>query len=88
MNQAATAKIRMIEASLRCFYFGLLALLPFIGIPFAVLALVLAGTARVEQRRSWNPAQPYQMAGGICAALGLIVWSFFLILIIWRLLNP
>ena len=53
MNTEAEAKIRMLKNSLRCFVCGLLGLLPVIGLPFAITALVsywvLAGAGRVRQ---------------------------------------
>ena len=70
----------MINNSLRCFGCGLLGLLPVIGFPFAVAALVLAGKARVSQRQSWNPAEPYRVWGVILAAGGIILWALILML--------
>jgi len=87
MNDA-TAKIKMIKASLRCFTFGLLALLPVIGIAFGILALVFADRARVGQKRFWNPARTHWILGNLCAAIGIIFWSFIFILIIWHIANP
>ncbi|MGH7954173.1 MAG: hypothetical protein ACREFE_19950 [Limisphaerales bacterium] len=81
MNVAA-AKIQMLNASFRCFIFGLLALLPVIGILFAILALVISAKVRASQRQFWNPARPYWICGIICASAGFIFWSFFLILIV------
>ncbi|MGO8763597.1 MAG: hypothetical protein ACLQSR_00495 [Limisphaerales bacterium] len=81
------AKIKMINASLRCFTFGLLSLLPFIGIPFGVLALVESGKVRVAEKQLWNPARPYMMIGGTIAGLSVIFWFMTGILIIFRLMN-
>ena len=39
MNADAAAKIAMLRGSVRCFVLGLVGLLPFIGLPFAILAL-------------------------------------------------
>ncbi len=82
------AKIKMINASMRCFTFGMLALLPIIGIPFGIIALVYAGKARAGQKKFWNPAHAHVLAGGLVAALCTILWSFIFILIIFNLLNP
>jgi hypothetical protein len=87
MNDAV-AKIRMIKASLRCFAFGLLALLPVIGIPFGIVALFFSGQVRAGKKRFWNPAQPYWICGVLCAAIGIIFWSFIFILILWHIVNP
>ena len=74
MNSDATAKIAMLEGSMRCFVFGLLGLLPGIGIPFAVAALWTAGRVRVREKQHWNAADPCRTWGVICAAIGLIFW--------------
>lgn len=82
------AKIKMINASLRCFTFGLLALLPFIGIAFGLCALVYSAKARAGQKQFWNPARPQQIIGATCAFFATIFWVIVFILIVWRILNP
>lgn len=84
MNNDAVAKIAMIESSLRCFTFGLIGLLPGIGIPFSILALWNAGKARVREKKYWNPAKVYRNWGVVCAATGMIVWVFVGILVVWN----
>lgn len=74
MNVQAATKIKMLKASMRCMVFGLLALLPLIGLPFAVAALWLSGQVRRQERQFWNAAKPYRLIGIICAALGTITW--------------
>jgi hypothetical protein len=88
MNPDAAAKIKMMKASLRCLFLGLLGLLPVIGLPFAILALVTSGTVRSGQKLYWNPARPYWLGGVICAALGTIFWSFILTIILYHAVNP
>jgi len=39
MNTDAIAKIQMLKGSLRCLVFGLLGLVPVMGLPFALAAL-------------------------------------------------
>ena len=46
-------KVRVIEQSLRCFAFGLLGLIPLLGLPFAVLAVFRHLNAR-SQVVSWR----------------------------------
>lgn len=74
MNSDAIAKINMINGSMRCFVFGLLAMLPAIGLPFAVASLVYAGRVRVAQKRFWNPARAYWLIGQTCASLVTLFW--------------
>ena len=82
MNTAA-AKIRMLESSMQCFVFGLIGLLPVIGLPFALAALWIAGRVRMSEIQLWNAARPYRIWGVVCAAVGTIFWFFVLSLIIY-----
>ena len=75
MNSDAIAKIKMMRASLRCFVFGLLGLLPFVGFPFAAAALVASGQVRAGQKRFWNPAKAYWIIGLVGALLGALFWA-------------
>ena len=83
MNNAAD-KIRMMKASIRCLVFGLLGLLPVIGLPFALAALWISGQVRVKEKRFWNAARPYRILGVVCAAVGAILWSIVDTLLIFR----
>jgi hypothetical protein len=84
MNTDAEAQIRMLQSSLRCFVFGLLGLLPVIGIPFAIAALWISGRVRVKEKQLWNAARPYRIWGMVCAAGGTIFWGFILTIIIYQ----
>jgi len=84
MNTDAEAKVRMLQSSLRCFVFGLLGLLPVIGIPFAIAALWISGRVRVKEKQLWNAARPYRIWGLVCAAGGTIFWGFILTIIIYQ----
>jgi hypothetical protein len=87
MNDDARIKIQMLKSSLRCFMFGLLGILPVVGLPFALAALVISGGVRVRERRLWNAARPYRILGTICAASGTIVWGFILTIVIYHAIN-
>ena len=86
MNASADAKIKMLNSSLQCFVCGMLGLLPVIGLPFAVAALVISGKVRAGQKKYWNAARSYWISGIAYAVAGTVFWSFILILIIfyWR----
>ncbi|MGH7992503.1 MAG: hypothetical protein ACREDQ_03230 [Limisphaerales bacterium] len=88
MNTEIEAKIQMLKSSLECFAFGLLGLLPLIGFPFAVVALVISGKVRVRQKKFWNAAKPYWFWGVVCGSLGIFLWGGALLLIIFNALNP
>jgi hypothetical protein len=70
-------KVEMIEFSMSCFRWGLFGLLPLIGIPMAVRALLLYHRVKSSQAGVWNPARRYLRWGGICARMGL--WVFLVI---------
>jgi hypothetical protein len=82
MNDDASAKIQMLKSSLRCFMFGLLGLLPLIGLPCGVAALWISGQTRAREKDFWNAAKPYRVWGVVCAALGLIFWCGILMIVI------
>lgn len=71
----------MLKDSTRCLVYGLLGLLPFIGLPFALIALWLAGRVRVREKKYWNAAKSYCFWGGASAAFGAIFWFLLLVLI-------
>lgn len=77
-----SAKIRMLKSSMRCFVFGLLGLIPLIGLPFALSALWISGRVRVKEKQLWNAARPYRTWGVVCAAVGTVFWFSILSLVI------
>jgi hypothetical protein len=68
------SKIEMIEHSLRCFKFGLIGLLPIVGIPLAVLSTVEYLRVRRGRGEMWNPAQRYFFWGGVCSRMSLALY--------------
>jgi len=84
MNPAAEAKIKMLKSSMRCFVFGMLGLIPLIGLPFALAALWISGCVRAKEKQLWNAARPYRIWGVACAAGGTIFWGFILTIIIYH----
>jgi hypothetical protein len=75
MNDIPAAKIKMMKGSIRCLIFGVLALIPMIGLPFGLAALWISGRIRVTEKQFWNAARPYRIWGVICAAMGTILWA-------------
>jgi hypothetical protein len=86
MNDAATAKLKMLQASTRCLVFGLLGLVPVLGLPFALAALWISGRVRQQEKQRWNAARPYRLVGVACAALGAVLWTGILIIAVFRLI--
>ena len=74
MNETATEKIAMLRGSSRCLVYGLLGLLPGVGVPFAILALWNGGKVRGYQKKYWNAAATYRTWGVIAATVGTIFW--------------
>jgi hypothetical protein len=64
----------MMERSMRCFVLGLWGLLPIIGIPMALRAIVDYRRVTTYQGNMWNPAQRYLRWGGLCARMGLALF--------------
>ena len=81
---ASAAKIQMLNGSMRCFVFGLLGLLPVIGLPFAFAALWIAGSVRMKEKQFWNAARPYRIWGVVCAAGGTIFGGFILTIVVYQ----
>ena len=66
-------RIQVIEASLGCFQYGLVSLVPLIGIPFILLANQAYLTARNTASVEWNPAGRYLRTGhGLCCLGGFV----------------
>jgi hypothetical protein len=63
-------RIQIIEGSLDCFHYGLVSLLPLIGVPFLLLANVAYRQSRIEPGEGWNPARRYRRAGHALLCLG------------------
>ena len=80
-------KIEMMNASLRCFVFGLLGLLPVIGLPFALMAGWQSGRARRWEKYHWNAARSLRLAGLTCAILGALVWTIVDVLVALQIYN-
>ena len=68
MNRAAA-----IESALRCFTCGLLALMPLLGLPFAVAAVFLFVKSSTYSENDWNPARRYALLGLTFALAGSFI---------------
>lgn len=79
-SSPVAARIAGIRASIRCFVFSLVGLIPLVGIPFSVAAIVQ--TRRVAKRATggWNPADRYLGAARRIGPLGFLSTTVFLVL--------
>jgi len=83
-------RIEMIEGSLKCFAYGLIGLLPVIGIPMAVISAFQFSRVKRGRGEMWNPAHRYLFWGGVCArvslALLILVPAVILIFMLFSML--
>jgi hypothetical protein len=71
--QSPAERIQLIERSLRCFVYGMLSLVPLVGLGFAALTIRLHFKTWAEAGDRWNPAQRYLQFGFCLAWLGVLV---------------
>ncbi len=83
IERPARAHARVIDSSLRCFVLGLLGLLPVIGFPMALFALMTFRRVCVENQGCWNPARGYLLWGFAFGSAGalLSLGLFFFVLL-------
>jgi hypothetical protein len=75
--QTPAERIQVMEQSLRCFAFGILALVPGVGAAFSLLSLALFFKTRTRAADEWNPAGHYLNWG-----FSLAVWSLVMSLLL------
>ena len=75
-------KTEMMERSLRCFAYGLIGLLPVIGIPMALLSVAQYRRVKRGRGEMWNPAHRYLFWGGVCARMGLALFLLIPVVVI------
>jgi hypothetical protein len=72
-------------SSLRCFVYSLVGLVPLIGIPFAVAAIVKSRQVEEGSRPDWNPADRYLKAARRLAPVSFLTSAIFLFLAVFVL---
>jgi hypothetical protein len=83
-------RIAAVTSSLRCFVYSLIGLVPLIGIPFAVAAIVRSRQVPKTDGLDWNPAERYLSAARRLGPLGFLTSAIFLFLVgfvlpaLWR----
>ena len=86
-------RIAAVKSSLRSFVYSLIGLVPLIGIPFAVAAIVQSRQVPKAGSVDWNAADRYRRAAGRIGPLGFLASAGFLILVgfilpaLWRELG-
>lgn len=87
---SALSKRQMLEGSLRCFALGWLALIPILGLPAALLAMVEFRRVIVHKEDSWNAGKGYLICGAALGGFGLVislVSGGALLIACWRLFS-
>lgn len=79
-------RIRIIQKSTNAFICGLFGLLPVLGLPFGIAALVQFVQVR-RQTTDWNPAERYLDWGAILALIGFLLTLFALVIAFLSALN-
>lgn len=74
-------RIEVTRASLRSFVFGLLGLIPLLGLPFGILATLQYWRLNRDLRQEWNPAAAYLVWGLCLALLGLFLTGVLLLVV-------
>jgi hypothetical protein len=67
-----------------CFF---IAVLSVAGFPFAAATVMASAKVRVLERRLWNAARPYRIAGDICAMLAVIASFVVVSLLTFLIVN-
>ena len=86
-------RIAAVKSSLRCFVYSLIGLVPLIGIPFAVAAMVQSRQMQKAGTVDWNPADRYRNAARRLGPMGFLTSAVFLLLVcgilpaLWRELG-
>jgi hypothetical protein len=80
-SSPAMDKIELIERSMRAFFFGVPGILPFLGTPFAIVAMI--NNSRIKRRigAQWNPAHRYLFWGMLCARIGTSISIIITVLV-------
>ena len=74
-------RIAAVKSSLRCFVYSLIGLVPLIGIPFAVAAIVRSRQVQKAASPDWNPGDRYLNAARRIGPLGFLTSAIFVFLV-------
>ena len=74
-------RINAVAASLRCFVYSLIGLVPLVGIPFATAAIVKTRKVPGVENLDWNPADRYLKTARRLGPFGFLTSAVFLVLV-------
>jgi hypothetical protein len=81
------AKIKMISASMRCFWCGLLTIIPVFGLIFLGMTFHASDSARAIEKRFWNVARPYRIWGCFIAGASTVNWVLAFVILLFNHAN-
>jgi hypothetical protein len=80
-------KVQIIQRSLQCFFWGLLSLIPVLGLCAAVITLILFFQTSRGFHEGWNPANRYLHLGASLSALSLLIQSLAILVSLFQFLT-
>jgi len=80
-------RINVIRKSVSAFVCGVFGLLPVIGFPFAVAAVVQFILVRRRKTTDWNPAERYLDWAGVFALIGFVLTLIVVALVLLAVIN-
>ncbi len=80
-------QIEIVRRSLRCFIAGLFGIVPLLGLPGALIALLEYRAVTLRRGQLWNPAERYLFGGAVLAGLGLLEVLLIFGLVLFRVLE-
>jgi hypothetical protein len=83
MKTSPPLKAALIERSLSCFIWGLLGLIPVLGMPMALRSMQQHWRTKPQTVEVWNPARRYRLWGIVCARVGFFLSLPILFWIAW-----
>lgn len=76
VDDHALSRVLLVRHSLRCLAFGVVAVVPVIGLPFGIAALLTYWRTSLRFAGEWNPARPQLLAGMWLAAFSMLEHAF------------
>jgi hypothetical protein len=74
-------RIAAVKSSLRCFVYSLIGLVPLIGIPFSIAAIVRGRQVPGADGGGWNPGDRYLKAARRLGPFGFLSTAIFLVVV-------
>lgn len=80
-------RIEITNKSLQCFVLGAVGLVPVLGIPAGILAVIRFCQVTFRRGDEWNPAQRYLVWGFILGLLSLLISALAVLMVGLAIIN-